>query len=74
MKINRIKKLNCLNFDMFHLMLEKLKTIQTNSETMPNVVLMSGMGGRAFCSGGDVVSLYKAGVDGSNTNFAFDFF
>ena len=25
--------------------------------------MMSGMGGKAFCAGGDIVSLYKAHVD-----------
>ena len=44
-------------------MLKLVKTWHLAPEVAPRVVMMSGRGGKAFCAGGDVVSLYKAGMN-----------
>ena len=59
-KLNHNKTLNSLDFEMLHLMLPKLKEWNANQATNPRVALISGTGGKAFCAGGDIVSLYHA--------------
>ena len=62
-QFNRPKALNSLNLEMCHKMLKLVKTWHLAPEVAPRVVMMSGRGGKAFCAGGDVVSLYKAGMN-----------
>ena len=38
----------------------KLKNWHTGADAAPRVALLSGVGGKAFCAGGDIVSLYHA--------------
>lgn len=40
-------------------MIDEMKSWNASS-SHPRVLMMSGMGGKAFCAGGDIVSLYKA--------------
>ena len=40
---------------------KKLKAWHSGIETAPRVALISGTGGKAFCAGGDVVTVYNAG-------------
>ena len=42
------------------MMIEELKRWNAQPEARPRVLTMSGMGGKAFCAGGDIVSLYRA--------------
>jgi len=48
---------------MCELILQKLKAWHEKSELCPRIALISGTGGKAFCAGGDIVSLYKANKD-----------
>jgi len=64
-KLNVPKQLNSLDLDMCHLMLGKLQPWFKNDSKPPRVLLMTGAGEKAFCAGGDIVSLYKARIDPS---------
>ena len=45
------------------------------SNTHPRVLVISGMGGKAFCAGGDIVSLHKAHVTpGADKTIHSEFF
>ena len=45
---------------MCNTIIDQLKTWKQNKDGAPRVCLMSGVGGKAFCAGGDIVSIYKA--------------
>jgi len=47
---------------MVNLMLHTMVEWHQQPSNAPRVALMSGAGGKAFCAGGDVVALYKAGI------------
>ncbi|BDX06790.1 enoyl-CoA hydratase/isomerase family protein [Planctobacterium marinum] len=57
-QLNLPKALNALNLDMVRLLTEQLQ--QWQSDENISAVLLSGAGDKAFCAGGDVVSLYNA--------------
>jgi len=61
-KLNNNKTLNSLDSDMLSLMSAKLKDWDMNKSSNPRVSLISGTGGKAFCAGGDIVSLYFANI------------
>ena len=58
-KLNAPKVLNSVDTEMCNLMIDELKKWHAERDH-PRALLMSGMGGKAFCAGGDIVSLYKA--------------
>lgn len=62
MKLNAPKNLNSLDFEMVHIMMQKLKYWQARPDTAPRVLLMSGVGGKAFCAGGDIKLIYESGT------------
>ncbi|KAF0311332.1 3-hydroxyisobutyryl-CoA hydrolase, mitochondrial [Amphibalanus amphitrite] len=66
--MNRPKQLNALNLNMIRQIHPKLK----EWESQLDVVMIRGAGGKAFCAGGDVVSITKAGRAGDP--LAGDFF
>ena len=53
-KLNVPKSLNSLDLDMVDLMLGKLKTWNKDPASAPRVALISGVGEKAFCAGGDI--------------------
>ena len=59
-KLNNNKALNSLDKDMFDLINGKLK--EWDQGEGPRAVMISGTGGKAFCAGGDIVSLYWANL------------
>ena len=61
--LNRPKALNALSFEMVQRMQQTLQ----NWTTAPGIraVLISGVGEKAFCAGGDVKSVYHAGQAGA---------
>lgn len=59
-KLNAPKALNSVDTEMVNLMIDELKKWEADESARPRALLMSGMGGKAFCAGGDIVSLYKA--------------
>ncbi|WP_440053205.1 enoyl-CoA hydratase/isomerase family protein [Pseudoalteromonas sp. T1lg65] len=56
--LNVPKALNALNLDMIRLLAPQLQ--QWASDDNIAMVMLKGAGEKAFCAGGDVVSLYKA--------------
>ena len=56
--LNAPKALNALNFEMIKLLEPQLRAWQ-DDETIA-MVLLKGAGDKAFCAGGDVVSLHHA--------------
>lgn len=55
-ELNAPKSLNALSLPMIHLLTEQLHLWQENDNVA--VVVLKGSGNKAFCAGGDVVSLY----------------
>ena len=53
------KALNSLDLEMFNLMIAEFKKWKM-TDSQPRVLLISGMGDRAFCSGGNIVAVYNA--------------
>lgn len=62
--LNKPKALNAVDTDMCNLMASKLREWQKNPVDAPRVMLMSGAGEKAFCAGGDIVSLYHGKKEG----------
>jgi len=59
-KLNYNKALNSIDLEMVHLVCNQLKNWNKDPSTAPRVAMISGTGGKAFCAGGDIVSLYHA--------------
>ena len=57
-ELNAPQSLNALNMSMFELLHKQLLAWQSNDEIA--MVILQGAGDKAFCAGGDVVSLYHA--------------
>lgn len=75
MKLNAPKALNSVDTEMCNLMIDQLQKWHQAKDTTPRVCLMSGVGGKAFCAGGDIVSIYHAKVNGKgNLNIPAEFF
>ena len=70
--LNAPKSLNALNFNMIKLLTPQLKA-WANDDAIAMVIL-KGAGDKAFCAGGDVVSLYHAMAQGEPTSLVEDFF
>ena len=58
--MNAPKQLNSVDMEMNDLMIDELRKWKSHPEKQPRVFMMSGVGGKAFCTGGDLLSLYKA--------------
>lgn len=72
-RLNTEKSLNALSLDMINLLLPQLRAWQTDASV--KVVWLEGAGQRAFCAGGDVVSLHGSSVDVEGRHrLAEDFF
>lgn len=61
-KLNVPKNLNSLDLEMVHLMIKQLKSWNLNPTSAPRVLLISGVGGKAFCAGGDIKLIYESGI------------
>jgi enoyl-CoA hydratase/carnithine racemase len=57
-KLNNNKALNAVDPDMLSLIEGQL--LAWKKGNAPRVAMISGTGGKAFCAGGDIVSLYNA--------------
>ena len=60
--LNVPKNLNSLDLEMVHLMIKQLKSWNLNPTSAPRVLLISGVGGKAFCAGGDIKLIYESGI------------
>eukprot|EP01134_Creolimax_fragrantissima_P004968 CFRG4968T1 len=69
--LNRPKVLNSLNLEMVLEMKSKFDTWERDPNV--KVIVLKGAGGKAFCAGGDVVHIAKAGMAG-DTSVAHKFF
>ncbi|XP_049851333.1 3-hydroxyisobutyryl-CoA hydrolase, mitochondrial-like [Schistocerca gregaria] len=67
-KIERPEALNSLNLDMVNALSEIYKNWE-NKHSVKMIIVKSD--GRAFCSGGDVVSIYKASKNGTDLGNEF---
>lgn len=67
--LNRPKALNSLNLSM----VKKLYPVLKEWESKKSLVIIKGVGDKAFCAGGDVKALIEAGFKG-NTQLGKDFF
>jgi enoyl-CoA hydratase/carnithine racemase len=65
-KLNVNKTLNSIDMDMVHLISAKLQPWAVGTEASPRVVMISGTGGKAFCAGGDIVSIYNLNKNGAS--------
>ncbi len=68
--LNRPRALNALTLDMIHRFDAQLRA-WAGDDTI-KAVLIEGLGGKAFCAGGDVLAVYHAGQEGEA--LAADFF
>lgn len=62
--LNRPKALNALNRDMANAIRTQLEVWETDDDV--EAVAIQGEGDRAFCAGGDVITVYHAGKAGSD--------
>ncbi|MEI8706634.1 enoyl-CoA hydratase/isomerase family protein [Pseudoalteromonas sp. B62] len=70
--LNAPKALNALNFEMIKLLEPQLRAWQDDDAIV--MVLLKGAGDKAFCAGGDVVSLHHAMAQGKPTSLVEEFF
>lgn len=70
--LNAPKSLNALNFEMISLLEPQLQ--QWDKDDNIALVVLKGAGEKAFCAGGDVVSLHKAMSEGKPSSLVEEFF
>ncbi len=70
--LNAPKSLNALNYDMIQLLEPQLRKWADDDAVA--MVILKGAGEKAFCAGGDVVSLHKAMSTAEPANYIEDFF
>ncbi|MBT1451969.1 enoyl-CoA hydratase/isomerase family protein [Glaciecola sp. XM2] len=63
-RLNKPKALNALDLDMVNLMLDALDSIAKDDDV--SAVLLDSEGDKAFCAGGDIVSMHKAMKDNAH--------
>ena len=74
-KLNVNKTLNSIDIDMVRAIGKQLHSWKSgHGQPVPRVVMISGTGGKAFCAGGDIVSIYKLWKAGATTEAKSDFF
>lgn len=69
--LNRERVLNALNLNMVRIISENISS--WNDDDSISGVLLIGAGEKAFCAGGDIVSVYHSKNDEGN-NLSYDFF
>lgn len=72
--MNAPKNLNSLDLEMVHLMLRRLKQWHSEPDITPRVLLVSGVGGKAFCAGGDIKNIYESGTGKADSKIKSQFF
>ena len=71
-KLNKPKALNAIDLPMILLLQKHLE--EWNNDQSIRVVFLTGAGGKAFCAGGDIRSLYMAKHGERDPNLLSDFF
>ena len=69
--LNRERVLNALNLNMVRIISENISS--WNDDDSISGVLLKGAGEKAFCAGGDIVSVYHSKNDKDN-NLSYNFF
>ena len=69
LKLNRPKALNSLNLGMIRSMNNQLLTWENDPDV--KVILIKGEGEKAFCSGGDIVSIIRSAREGGCVHQVF---
>eukprot|EP01017_Pseudomicrothorax_dubius_P020250 TRINITY_DN22154_c0_g1_i1.p1 TRINITY_DN22154_c0_g1~~TRINITY_DN22154_c0_g1_i1.p1 ORF type:complete len:384 (+),score=120.09 TRINITY_DN22154_c0_g1_i1:120-1271(+) len=64
--LNRPKALNALDIPTLEVLLSKLRTEWRENQQI-KALLFTGAGGKAFCAGGDIKTLYDAKISGDPT-------
>ena len=59
---------------MVHLMLKEVQKWEQKPQTAPRVLLISGVGGKAFCAGGDIKLIYESGTGKASPTIKSQFF
>jgi len=72
--LNKPKVLNSVDTEMCQIMSDKLVEWHKEPVRRPRLVMMSGAGPKAFCAGGDVVSVYKGKQKGEPLSKLLNFF
>lgn len=70
--LNKPKALNALDLEMIRILKPEVEQWSTNNDA--RVVLFTGAGGKAFCAGGDIKSLYEAKQSGATSEIHDTFF
>ncbi|CAI5705599.1 unnamed protein product [Peronospora effusa] len=71
-QFNRPEKLNALTLPMTQHLTQRLHKIEANNTV--NAIIFSGIGGKAFCAGGDIRALIDHGKDPATRHVSLDFF
>jgi enoyl-CoA hydratase len=69
--LNRPEALNAINFEVARLMGNALETWRDDARV--HMVLVQGVGGKAFCAGGDIKAVYQGILD-QDKNITQDFY
>ena len=64
--LNRPRSLNALTYEQVQILYKALREVQ--DDTKCPAVLLSGIGDRAFCAGGDVLHIAESAASGSDWN------
>lgn len=72
--LNKQKALNAVDSDMCNMVGGKLQEWHKDPANAPRVMLMSGAGEKAFCAGGDIVTLYHGKQEGVSNKKLLEFF
>jgi enoyl-CoA hydratase len=73
-KLNAPKALNSLDLEMVDLMLSKVQKWHKDPNHAPRIALISGMGEKAFCAGGDIKNIYDSGNGKADPSIKHEFF
>ena len=68
-KLNRTKALNSLSLGLIRSIKDRL--LAWENDPRVKIILIKGQGEKAFCSGGDIVSIIKSAREGGCIHHAF---
>ena len=69
LKLNRPRSLNSLSLGLIRSLQDQL--LQWENDPSIKVILIKGGGDKAFCSGGDIISIINSARDGGSIHNAF---
>jgi len=72
--LNKPKALNAVDTEMCQMMSDKLLEWHKKPDTAPRLMMMRGAGGKSFCAGGDIVTIYNSKQKGASLSELLHFF